>query len=121
VSDEAQSEPIAPQSYEVIVPEAESAGHYANGFTVWGNITDFTIDFYVWQPLEPRTDDSGNSFFHQPLQVVSRVKLPPALIFRLAQELSTRLAEYEDVNGPVTPLGDPIVPPPDDLIGGGRP
>jgi hypothetical protein len=33
---------------EVIVPDALSAGVYANGFTCWYNRTDFTLDFLVY-------------------------------------------------------------------------
>ena len=109
----------APQfMYEVIVPESESVGRYGNGFTVWFNKTDFTIDFLVWLPSDPRTDENGNPYFYQPLQVVSRIKIPPAIVFRLAQELSTKLIEYEEAfDTKVEPLGDPLTPPPDDFLG----
>ncbi|WP_405164659.1 DUF3467 domain-containing protein [Nocardia sp. NBC_01499] len=91
---------------EVIVPEAMSAGVYANGFTCWYNRTDFTIDFVVYLPTDPGVDASGNPVVRQPVQVVSRVKFPPAMIFRLMQNLNDSMSNYEQQFGAIVHLGE---------------
>ena len=98
---------------ELIVPENQSAGTYANGFGTWFNQTDFTLDFFVHLPADEQEDESGDKYVHAPVQVVARIKLPPTLIFRLMQQLETTYTEYERMFGTVTPLGDdpPLMPP----------
>lgn len=100
-----------PVHLRVIVPEGQSAGTYANGFGTWFNQTDFTLDCLVHLPQQPETDEAGNTFVVQPAQVVARVKFPPALIFRLMQNLNQAMTMYETQFGPISPLGDPIPPP----------
>jgi len=112
------AEPPLPR-YEAIVPDEVSAGAYSNGFSSWFNQTDFTIDFAVHLPAELRVDEDGHPYMHVPIQVVSRVKIPPSMIFRLIQNLESSMTQYEGMFGPITHLGDeaPLVPP-DDLAGG---
>lgn len=100
---------------EVIVPEAQSAGVYANGFATWFNQTDFTLDCVVHLPAQTSVGEDGHPIVVQPLQVVARVKFPPALIFRLIQNLNDAMTAYENQFGTIVPLGDPIPPPNDDL------
>jgi hypothetical protein len=103
-----------PPRFEVIVPDALSAGVYSNAQLSWFNRTDFTVDFAVHLPVEPRTDDTG-PYLHSPVQVVSRVKIPPSMVFRLIQNLETTMTQYEQMFGPITHLGDegPLLPPDD--------
>ncbi|MDA8039849.1 MAG: DUF3467 domain-containing protein [Actinomycetota bacterium] len=106
------SEQEPPQiEMEVIVPEAMSAGIYANGLGTWYNATDFTLDFFVHLPATSNEDESGNMHVRAPVQVVARVKIPPPIIFRVIQELNTAMTEYERQFGAITSLGDPIPPP----------
>jgi hypothetical protein len=103
------SEPNPPEAevdVDVIVPEVCSAGVYANGFTCWYNRTDFTLDFLVYLPTEPGVDDGGRPVVRQPVQVVSRVKFPPALIFRLMQTLNDSMSNYEHQFGAIMHLGE---------------
>jgi len=101
------TEPTLPQTdVEVIVPEAMSAGVYANGFTCWYNRTDFTLDFLVYLPADRGVDDDGRPVLRQPVQVVSRVKIPPALIFRLMQTLNDSMSNYELQFGSISHLGE---------------
>lgn len=95
-----------PVKVEVIVPEAMSVGVYANGFTCWYNRTDFTLDFVVHLPTDPGVDDSGRSVVRQPVQVVSRVKFPPAMVFRLMQTLNDSMSNYERQFGAISHLGE---------------
>jgi hypothetical protein len=99
---------------EVVVPEALSAGVYANGYTCWYNRTDFTIDFVVHLPTDQGVDAEGQPFLRQPVQVVSRVKFPPSMIFRLMQTLNDSMTNYEQQFGAIVHLGDPIAPPDND-------
>ncbi|WP_330255392.1 DUF3467 domain-containing protein [Nocardia sp. NBC_00565] len=101
------SEPtVPPTDVEVIVPEAMSAGVYANGFTCWYNRTDFTLDLLVYLPTDQGVDDAGRPVVRQPAQVVSRVKFPPAMIFRLMQILNDSMSNYEHQFGPIVHLGE---------------
>lgn len=109
------SDELTPQPrLEVVVPESQSAGTYANGFATWSNQTDFTIDYFVHLPTNEQVDEeTGDTYLRVPVQVVARIKLPPTLIFRLMQQLESAYTEYERVFGPVTPLGDdPSLAPP---------
>ena len=106
-------QPTLPPRMEVIVPMDQSAGTYANGFGTWFNQTDFTIDYFVHLPADQRLDEeTGGSYLHAPVQVVSRIKLPPTLIFRLMQQLESSYTEYERMFGTVTPLGETDLTPP---------
>ncbi|MFI1911612.1 DUF3467 domain-containing protein [Nocardia sp. NPDC020380] len=99
-------EPPPPVNVEVIVPEAMNTGVYANGFTCWYNRTDFTIDFVVYLPTEQSADAGGKSVVRQPVQVVSRVKFPPSMIFRLMQTLNDSMSNYEQQFGSIVHLGE---------------
>jgi hypothetical protein len=73
--------PNLPGPVEVVVPEALAAGVYANGVGMWSTETEFTLDFLVNLPMS--APDS------QPqVQVVARVKVPPAMVFKLLQGLA---------------------------------
>lgn len=109
-------EPQPPQQQPQIVvkvPEAQSAGVYANGFAVWFNQTDFTLDGVVHLPMDRQVNAQGQAVFRQPVEVVSRVKFPPALIFRLIQQLNEVMTRYEQQFGEIKHLGPPIPPPSD--------
>jgi len=95
-----------PVNVEVIVPESMSTGVYANGFTCWYNRTDFSVDFVVHLPTDPGFDEDGKPIVRQPVQVVARVKFPPAMIFRLMQTLNDTMNNYERQFGPINHLGD---------------
>ncbi|MEG8178882.1 DUF3467 domain-containing protein [Nocardia terpenica] len=95
-----------PVTVEVIVPEALSAGVYANGFTCWYNRTDFTLDFIVHLPIDPGHDEDGHPVTRQPVQVVCRVKFPPSMIFRLMQTLNDSMSNYEQQFGAIDHLGE---------------
>lgn len=101
-------------NWEVIVSEAFSAGTYANVFATWFAQTDFTLDALVSSPPEQRIDEGGQPYLYQPLQVVSRVKFPPSVIFRLIQNLNQAMTGYEAQFGDIVTVGDPIPPPADD-------
>jgi hypothetical protein len=83
-----------PQSVQINVPPEKAAGCYANIVGVWHTPTDFAIDFCVNQPFAGGPDKIA-------AQVVSRVRIPPSMVFELLRALSENLGEYEDAYGEV--------------------
>jgi len=86
-----------PKSVQINVPPEMVAGAYANIVGVWHTPTDFAIDFCVNQPF--RGDESALEAL-----VVSRVRIPPAMVFDLLRALNQNLAEYEESYGEVVPF-----------------
>jgi hypothetical protein len=77
---------------EVRTPERWTAGVYANGVGVWSTQTEFTLDFLVNLPPQAGT---GTDKPLSLVEVVARLKLPPALIFQLLRNLSDALSKHE--------------------------
>src|SRR6516162_5021115 len=87
--------PGQPTQLEIFCPDDLAAGVYANGLSSWFTRHDFTLDFLVNLPTQPGQDEFGNPTVRQPLRVVSRVKIPPAILFHLMQNLNQSLTQYE--------------------------
>lgn len=99
---------------QIRTPEDKAAGVYANGVGVWFVPTEFTLDFVVSLPTEVGTDPDGHQVPVAPQQVVSRVKIPPPLVFQLMRNLNSAMDQYEkqfgkipDFMGGTTPLAPP--------------
>ncbi len=87
------------QQLNVGVPEDQAIGHYANLIGVWHTPHEFAIDFCVIQPFLPGGPGA---------QVVSRVRIPPTIVFDLLKTLSQNLTEYEKSHGEIQrPQDDP--------------
>jgi hypothetical protein len=97
--------PGQPTQLEIFCPDDLAAGVYANGLSSWFTRHDFTLDFLVNLPTQPGQDEFGNPTVRQPLRVVSRVKIPPAILFHLMQNLNQSLTQYEAQFGPIPPDG----------------
>ena len=80
----AEGQPIPP-NVQIRTPERWTAGVYANGVGVWSTQTEFTVDFLINLPAEPVPT----------LEIVARVKVPPALVFQLLRNLSDGMSNYE--------------------------
>lgn len=80
------------QEIAIHVPEEEAMGHYANFVGVWHTPHEFAIDFCVVQPFLP----DGPS-----AKVVSRVRIPPTIVFDLLRTLNQNLTEYERAFGEI--------------------
>lgn len=74
---------------QVNVPDAVEGGVYANAAGVWHTPHEFTLDFLTIQPANPETPDVV------PARVVSRVKIPPTVIFDLMRALNENMTKYE--------------------------
>lgn len=81
-----------PQQLNVTVPDDQAIGHYANLVGVWHTPHEFAIDFCVVQPFLPGGPGA---------QVVSRVRIPPTIVFELLKTLNQNLTEYEKTYGEI--------------------
>ena len=90
-----------PTQLEIFCPDDLADGVYANGLSSWFTRHDFTLDFLVNLPTQPGVDEFGNATVRQPLRVVARVKIPPAILFHLMQNLNQSLTQYEAQFGPI--------------------
>jgi Protein of unknown function (DUF3467) len=85
---------------QINVPPEKIAGHYANVVSVWNTPYDFAIDFCINQPYAAGPGAMA-------VQVVSRVRIPPTLVFDLLQALNQNLGEYEERYGKLKRPGEP--------------
>lgn len=74
------------------------AGVHAEIAAVWHTRDSFTIDFI--SPFSPATADAEGQVTQQ-AQIVSRVRLPVSVIFKVAQAISENVAIYEQAYGPI--------------------
>ena len=87
---------------QVSVPEDVAAGVYSNMVLVWHTPYEFTLDFSAIEP-----SDSSRV----PCRVVSRVRIPPTVIFDLMRALNENMAKYEASYGEIKRLGGEASPP----------
>jgi Protein of unknown function (DUF3467) len=88
-----------PPHFRIDVPPKLQGGAYANFLTVWHTGHEFTLDFSATQPPEPPSEEGGPVTV--PCTVVSRLRIPPTLVFEILQALNTNLAIYEGAFGEV--------------------
>jgi hypothetical protein len=84
-----------PQGFNVVVPEDQIAGAYANVVGVWHTPHEFAIDFAVVQPFAGGPEGSMQAM------VTSRVRVPPTIVFDLLRAINENLAEYEEQFGEI--------------------
>lgn len=77
------------------VPPDQEAGVYAETVAVWHTPYDFVIDFGAIQLAQPVNPEDPNSPFEVPARVVSRVRIPAALVFDVIQTINARMTAYE--------------------------
>lgn len=80
---------------EIRVPPDLEGGSYSNFVGVWHTPHEFTIDFCSTQPNNPGEELKLSAV------AVSRVKLPPSLVFDVLRALSDNLDKYEKTFGPI--------------------
>ncbi|MFP4636349.1 MAG: DUF3467 domain-containing protein [Nitriliruptoraceae bacterium] len=100
--DEPSDQPEPPPSpsnrkVQVVVPDEEKYGDYANFLVVSHGPHDFTLDFC--QLLPSGEQGKVNA------EVVSRVRIPPTMVGRVLNALNTNLSSYEERFGQVKALG----------------
>lgn len=75
-------------------PEMEE-GAYAHTVAVWHTAYDFTMDFAVTQLAQPSDPEDSESPPVVPARVVSRVRIPPTLVFDLIRTINASMESYE--------------------------
>jgi Protein of unknown function (DUF3467) len=96
------------RNIRISVPEALEAGVYANGAGVWHTAHEFTLDFLTLLNSDPGEPEVV------PARVVSRVKVPPSVIFDLLRAINMNMTLYEQKYGAIRPVEEaPSDEPPD--------
>lgn len=109
------TEPSPPQPSQFIlqVPDALEGGVYSNVVGVWHTPYEFTLDFAVLLPSQQAEHpETGQPLAVQPARVVSRIKIPPSVVFELMRALSQNKRLYERNVGPIPRPGRPEAEPP---------
>ncbi|MDQ4039095.1 MAG: DUF3467 domain-containing protein [Actinomycetota bacterium] len=88
------------QSFAFQLPDDLTGGVYSNVVAVWHTPYEFTLDFAVMLPAAPIAGPDGTKP-GTPCRVVSRVKIPPAVVFQLMRALSVNEKLYEEQIGPI--------------------
>ncbi len=88
-------------NYEIQVPPEQEGGRYANFLSVWHTQHEFTLDFAVLQPTVLPADEPPPEEVTVPAKVVTRVRVPPTLLFSILQALNANLTRYEEKFGPI--------------------
>ena len=91
------------QEFQFSIPDEIAAGVYSNMVLVWHTAYEFTLDFSAIEPTESN---------RVPCRVVSRVRIPPTVIFDLMRALNDNMAKYEATFGEIKRVGIQGQPPP---------
>jgi len=92
------------------VPDDLTGGVYSNVVAVWHTPYEFTLDFAVMLPAQQVPGSEGTPPV-TPCRVVSRVKIPPDVVFQLMRALSVNERLYEQSIGPIPRPGRRENPP----------
>jgi Protein of unknown function (DUF3467) len=90
------------QELQINVPDDVAPGVYSNMVLVWHTPYEFTLDFAAIEPSESN---------RVPCRVVSRVRIPPTVIFDLMRALNENMSKYEGKFGEIRRLGGGEPPP----------
>ena len=82
--------------FEVQVPPEIEAGEYANFLMVWHTPHEFTLDFAVMQPSQ-----STEGPVKVPCRVVSRIRIPPAVMLDIINAMSENVGRYQQSFGEI--------------------
>ena len=88
-----------PTNFNVQLPPELEGGTYANFLGVWHTGYEFTLDFAVTQP--PVIPEDEAEPITVPCRVVTRVKIPPTLIFDIMRALNENMTTYENTFGEI--------------------
>lgn len=93
-----------PVQFGLTMPEDLQGGVYANMANVWHTAHEFTIDFFA-QALPGSVDDGAGGQV-VPFVGVSRVRVPPSVIFELARAISINVDAWEQSTGRQVPSSE---------------
>src|SRR5438552_7705833 len=80
------------QQFQFTVPDDVAPGVYSNMVLVWHTPYEFTLDFAAIEPSDTN---------RVPCRVVSRVRIPPTVIFDLMRALNENMSIYESKFGEI--------------------
>jgi hypothetical protein len=86
-----------PANFGLQVPPDVEAGVYSNFLGVWHSGHEFTLDFATTQPS--RVGEDGTVVI--PCLVVSRIKVPPTLLFDIIKTLNENMTKFEGAFGEI--------------------
>lgn len=86
---------------EIDVPPELEAGVYANFAAVWYSPYEFTLDFAVFTPHGGDEHESSETSSTRRVRLLSRVKLPPAIVFDVLRAVSDSMSAYEERFGEI--------------------
>ena len=95
--------PDRPIELKLDVPPELEGGTYANVLNVWHTPYEFTLDFGVMQQVVEPEDADADAPVQVPVRVVSRVRIPVALLFEVLKALNTNMTGYESTFGSIRP------------------
>ena|SRR5918998_6312414 len=88
-----------PTNLNFQVPPDLEGGVYANILGVWHTGHEFSLDFAVTQPaIAPASPTEPATV---PCRVVTRVKIPPSVIFEILRALNQNMTIYENTFGEI--------------------
>jgi hypothetical protein len=91
-----------PVTHSFHVPDDQMGGAYSNLLSVWHSPYEFTLDFAVTLPAQAAHDEAGGDVTLVPSVVVSRIKIPPAMVFAVMQTLNENMTRYEATFGSIS-------------------
>ncbi|MFH1104968.1 MAG: DUF3467 domain-containing protein [Actinomycetota bacterium] len=84
-------------TFTLRVPDDRETGVYSNFLSVWHTIHEFTLDYAVSLPVIESP---------VPTLLVSRIKIPPTVVFDMIRMMNDNLNRYEARFGPIRTPGD---------------
>jgi hypothetical protein len=84
-----------PLHFAIDLPSDLEGGVYANVLAAWHSAYEFTLDFASTGPVRPREAGDPMAGYEVPCRVVSRVKIPVALVFDVIRTLNEEMTKYE--------------------------
>lgn len=85
-----------PVEFQIIVPDDQEGGTYANFLAVWHTGHEFTLDFCATQPAQHSEEEDRVQL---KAKVVSRIRIPPTFVFDVLKALNDNMSRYEKSYG----------------------
>ena len=86
-------------NFEFVFPDDLRTGVYANAANIWHSPTEFAFDGAVTDRPEADDPDDRQSGVRLAAILVSRVRIPVAMVFDVLQTLNRVMTDYERISG----------------------
>lgn len=104
MTEDASSEQPREAQFQIVVTPELEGGVYSNFLAVWHTPFEFTLDFASTQPPQLADPEDPESPVTVPCRVVSRVKIPTAVLFDVLRALNENMTRYEATFGEIQRL-----------------